>query len=152
MTRLPAMLVGPDADDAAVVAAHVALAGIAMAGGSPALADMDDETLRRHLADAGRRLLGRPRRRARPRRRRHASSAVSSRSISGSGVAALQPDPQCHQHREQSRQRDHGPAGRAVDHRPHPGRHRVGQLVDEFVALFAQRLGLLVRDLSAPGP
>jgi len=63
MTRLPAMLVGPDADDATLVAAHVALAGVAMAGGSPTLAGMDDETLRRHLADAGRRLLGRPRRR-----------------------------------------------------------------------------------------
>jgi len=63
MTRLPAMLVGPDADDATRVAAHVALAGMAMAGGSPALVGMDDESLRRHLADAGRRLLGRPRRR-----------------------------------------------------------------------------------------
>lgn len=63
MTRLPAMLVGPDADDATLVAAHVALAGMAMAGGSPALVGMDDESLRRHLADAGRRLLGRPRRR-----------------------------------------------------------------------------------------
>ena len=61
-TRLPAMLVGPDADEGAQVAAHVALAGIAMAGGSPALATMDDETLRRHLVDAMRRQLGRPRR------------------------------------------------------------------------------------------
>lgn len=63
MLRLPAMLVGPDADEATHVAAHVALAGVAMAGGSPALADMDDETVRRHLADTMRRLLGRPRRR-----------------------------------------------------------------------------------------
>ncbi|MGB3439289.1 MAG: TetR family transcriptional regulator [Actinophytocola sp.] len=63
MTRLPAMLVPPDADEAAVVSAHVALAGVALAGGSPALMTMDDERLRRHLSEAGRRLLGRPRRR-----------------------------------------------------------------------------------------
>lgn len=66
MTRLPAMLVPQDADDAAVVAAHVALAGVALAGGSPALTGMDDESLRRHLGDAARRLLGRPRRRENP--------------------------------------------------------------------------------------
>jgi AcrR family transcriptional regulator len=63
MTRLPAMLVAPDADEGSVVAAHVALAGVALAGGSPALMAMDDERLRRHLGDAVRRLLGRPRRR-----------------------------------------------------------------------------------------
>jgi AcrR family transcriptional regulator len=66
MTRLPALLVPPDADEAAVVAAHVALAGVALAGGSPALTAMDDESLRRHLGDAVRRLLGRPRRRENP--------------------------------------------------------------------------------------
>jgi len=48
----------------ALVAAHVALAGVAMAGGSPALAVLDDESLRRYLVDAARRLLGRPRRRS----------------------------------------------------------------------------------------
>jgi AcrR family transcriptional regulator len=63
MLTLPRLLVGPDADEAAVVAAHVSLAGVAMAGGSPAFAGMDDETLRHHLVDAMRRLLGRPRRR-----------------------------------------------------------------------------------------
>jgi AcrR family transcriptional regulator len=63
LVRLPAMLVGPEADEGAQVAAHVALAGIAMGGGSPVLAGMDDESLRRHLGDAMRRLLGRPRRR-----------------------------------------------------------------------------------------
>jgi AcrR family transcriptional regulator len=63
MTRLPAMLVAPDADESAVVAAHVALAGVALAGGSPVLMAMDDERLRRHLGDAARRLVGRPRRR-----------------------------------------------------------------------------------------
>jgi AcrR family transcriptional regulator len=62
LLRLPEMLVGSDADEASLVAAHVALTGIAMAGGSPAFADLPDETLRRHLADAMRRLLNRPRR------------------------------------------------------------------------------------------
>ncbi|HEY0449690.1 TetR/AcrR family transcriptional regulator [Actinophytocola sp.] len=60
---LTQLLVGPDADPAAAVAAHVALAGIALAGGSPALVDLPDEELRQHLLEAGRRLLGRPRRR-----------------------------------------------------------------------------------------
>ncbi|HEX6358797.1 TetR/AcrR family transcriptional regulator [Actinophytocola sp.] len=63
LVRMPEMLVGPDADEAATVAANVALVGVAMGGNTPALAYMDDETLRRHLADAMRRLLGRPRRR-----------------------------------------------------------------------------------------
>jgi AcrR family transcriptional regulator len=63
LVRLPAMLLGPAADEATHVAAHVALAGVAMAGGSPALATLDDESLRRHLSDVMRRLLGRPRRR-----------------------------------------------------------------------------------------
>jgi AcrR family transcriptional regulator len=63
LLHLPRLLVGQVTDDGALVAAHVALAGIAMAGGSPAFAAMDDESLRRHLADAMRRLLGRPRRR-----------------------------------------------------------------------------------------
>ena len=59
---LTELLVGPDEDPAAAVAAHVALSGIALAGGSPELADLPDEDLRRHLLEAGRRLLGRPRR------------------------------------------------------------------------------------------
>jgi AcrR family transcriptional regulator len=63
MHRLPAMLMGPDADAGACVAAHVALAGVGMAGGSPALAGLDDEALREYLAAAMRRLVGRPRRR-----------------------------------------------------------------------------------------
>jgi hypothetical protein len=46
-----------------MVAAHMALAGVAMAGGSPMLAVLDDDALRRNLVDAMRRLLGRPRRR-----------------------------------------------------------------------------------------
>jgi AcrR family transcriptional regulator len=63
LTRLTAVLTGDDPDEATLVAAHVVLAGVAMAGGSPAFADMDAEALRRHLGDAARRLLGRPRRR-----------------------------------------------------------------------------------------
>jgi AcrR family transcriptional regulator len=59
---LTELLVGPDHDPAAAVAAHVALTGIALAGGSPALADLPDDELRRHLLESGRRVLGRPRR------------------------------------------------------------------------------------------
>lgn len=59
---LTELLVGPSSNPANEVAAHVALAGIALAGGSPALAGMPDEELRTHLLEAGRRLLGRPRR------------------------------------------------------------------------------------------
>ena len=61
--RLPRLLAGPEPDISTVVTVHVALAGIALAGGSPALAELDDETLREHLLDVGRKLLGRPRRR-----------------------------------------------------------------------------------------
>lgn len=57
--RLPQLLAGDDADTATLVAVHVALAGIACAGGSPALTALDDETLRANLLDAGRTLLGR---------------------------------------------------------------------------------------------
>lgn len=59
---LTELLVGPDADPASAVAAHVAMTGIALAGGSPALAGVPDEELREHLLAAGRRVLGRPRR------------------------------------------------------------------------------------------
>jgi AcrR family transcriptional regulator len=58
---LVTMLAGPDPDTAAVVAAKVALGGIALTGGSPDLADLDDESLRAALIDVGRRLLRRPR-------------------------------------------------------------------------------------------
>ena len=63
--RLPGALLGPEPDTASLVTAHVALAGIAIAGGSPELADLDDETLRAHLLDVGRRMLSRPRKQAR---------------------------------------------------------------------------------------
>jgi AcrR family transcriptional regulator len=57
------VLAGPDPDTSARVTAMVTLTGIAMAGGSPDLASLDDEALRTELLDVGRRLLGRPRRR-----------------------------------------------------------------------------------------
>jgi AcrR family transcriptional regulator len=57
------ILSGPDPDTTARVNALVTLTGIAMAGGSPDLARVDDEKLRTELLDVGRRLLGRPRRR-----------------------------------------------------------------------------------------
>ncbi|TLW91036.1 TetR family transcriptional regulator [Saccharomonospora piscinae] len=63
--RMRALLVGPDAELAAALTANVALAGIALAGGAPEQADLDDDVLREHLIDIGRRLLGRPKRRAR---------------------------------------------------------------------------------------
>ncbi|WP_020671525.1 TetR/AcrR family transcriptional regulator [Amycolatopsis nigrescens] len=63
--RLMALLAGPEPDTTAVVAAHVVLAGIALAGGSPELADLDDDTLRAQLLEVGRRLMGRPRQRPR---------------------------------------------------------------------------------------
>jgi AcrR family transcriptional regulator len=56
------ILAGPDPDVSARVTAMVALTGIAMTGGSPDLATLDDESLRHELLDVGRRLLGRPRR------------------------------------------------------------------------------------------
>ncbi len=57
------ILAGPEPDTAARVTALVTLTGLAMAGGSPDLAALDDEALRAELLDVGRRLLGRPRRR-----------------------------------------------------------------------------------------
>jgi AcrR family transcriptional regulator len=58
---LVTLLVGPDPDTATMVSGLVALTGIAMTGGSPDLADLDDKSLRVALLDVGRRLLGRPR-------------------------------------------------------------------------------------------
>jgi AcrR family transcriptional regulator len=58
------ILSGPDPDTTARVNALVTLTGIAMAGGSPDLAALGGEELRVELLDVGRRLLGRPRRRA----------------------------------------------------------------------------------------
>lgn len=60
--RIQELLGGEEADPDTVVAAHVALAGVALAGASPALASFDDETLRASLLNAARRVLGRRRR------------------------------------------------------------------------------------------
>jgi AcrR family transcriptional regulator len=56
------IVAGPEPDVTSRVAIIVAFVGIAMAGGAPDLAEVDDETLRRELIGAGRRLLGRPKR------------------------------------------------------------------------------------------
>lgn len=58
------ILVGPEPDITAMVTAHVLLGGIALAGGSPEVAAIDDETLRGTLVDVGRKLANRPRRRS----------------------------------------------------------------------------------------
>jgi AcrR family transcriptional regulator len=59
--RMMDLLAGPERDLGRVVTAQVAIAGIALTGGSEDLAALDDETMRRHLLDVGRKLLGRPR-------------------------------------------------------------------------------------------
>jgi AcrR family transcriptional regulator len=61
--RMISILCGPEPDLSTTVAVHIALAGIAMTGGAPAMSTVDDETLRQLLVDVGRKLLGRPRRR-----------------------------------------------------------------------------------------
>lgn len=63
-TRMATLLAGPDADLAASITVHAILAGLALAGGAPDHADVDDDTLREHLFEVGRRMLGRPKRRA----------------------------------------------------------------------------------------
>ncbi|GAB3571738.1 TetR family transcriptional regulator [Amycolatopsis endophytica] len=68
MVGMMSILTGPDPDPARDVAAHAALAGIALAGGSPELAHYGDDTLREALLDVGRKLLGRPRPRRTPER------------------------------------------------------------------------------------
>jgi AcrR family transcriptional regulator len=60
--RIQELVCGPDADAATIVATHVALAGVAVAGGSQTLADLDDDALRTHLLATARRILGRRRR------------------------------------------------------------------------------------------
>ncbi|EID53134.1 TetR/AcrR family transcriptional regulator [Saccharomonospora xinjiangensis] len=61
--RMRTLLAGPDPDLATAINVNVMLAGLALAGGAPEQADLDDETLRTHLFDIGRRMLGRPKRR-----------------------------------------------------------------------------------------
>jgi AcrR family transcriptional regulator len=62
-TKLNTMFIGPDPTPADTITVYALLRGLALAGGDPAHARLDDDTLRRHLLEAGRRLLGRPRRR-----------------------------------------------------------------------------------------
>jgi AcrR family transcriptional regulator len=61
--KLNALLVGPEPSPTDMITAHVLVRGLALAGGDPEHAGVDDETLRHHLLEMGRRLLGRPRRR-----------------------------------------------------------------------------------------
>ncbi|EHK85076.1 TetR/AcrR family transcriptional regulator [Saccharomonospora azurea] len=63
--RMRTLLAGPDPELDAALTVNVLLAGLALAGGAPEQAQLDDETLREHLFDIGRRMLGRPKRRAR---------------------------------------------------------------------------------------
>ncbi|AUX42427.1 TetR family transcriptional regulator [Sorangium cellulosum] len=64
-TRVRTVLAGANPSLADTITVHVVFTGLAMAGGAPEYAGIDDDTLRQHLLDTGRRLLGRPRR-ARP--------------------------------------------------------------------------------------
>ncbi|XXY46080.1 TetR/AcrR family transcriptional regulator [Sorangium sp. So ce269] len=60
-TRMMLVLAGEDPSLADAITVHVVFTGIAMVGGAPEYAGIDDDTLRQHLLDAARRLLGRPR-------------------------------------------------------------------------------------------
>ncbi|EHR49777.1 transcriptional regulator [Saccharomonospora marina XMU15] len=63
-TRMVTLLAGPEPGLAGVITVHVILAGLALTGGAPDHEDLDDDTLRSHLFEVGRRMLGRPKRRA----------------------------------------------------------------------------------------
>jgi len=60
--KMQKVLVGtaPNLDEAITV--NVVFAGLSLVGGAREYADIDDDTLRQHLLDVGRRLLGRRRR------------------------------------------------------------------------------------------
>ncbi|GHF84822.1 AcrR family transcriptional regulator [Amycolatopsis bartoniae] len=60
--RMLELFAGPEADESRAIAAHAAIVGIALTGGAPQFAALPDDTLRAHLVEVGRRLLGRPRR------------------------------------------------------------------------------------------
>jgi AcrR family transcriptional regulator len=62
--KLNTVLAGPDPTPEDLIMVSVLIKGLSLAGGGPEHAGIDDDTLRRHLLEAGRRLLGRPRRRA----------------------------------------------------------------------------------------
>jgi AcrR family transcriptional regulator len=61
-TKFRTVFAGADPSLADAITVHVIFTGLAMVGGHPEYAAIDDETLRQHLLDVGRRLLGRPRR------------------------------------------------------------------------------------------
>lgn len=61
-TKMQAVLAGAEPTLADAITVHVVFAGLSMVGGDPEYASIDDDTLRQHLLDVGRRLLGRPRR------------------------------------------------------------------------------------------
>lgn len=65
-TRMRTVLAGANPSLADAITVHVVFTGLAMAGGAPEYAAIDDDTMRQHLLDVGRRLLGRPRRQAIP--------------------------------------------------------------------------------------
>jgi AcrR family transcriptional regulator len=60
--KMRTVFVGADPSLADAITVHVVFTGLAMTGGAPEFAAIDDDTLRQHLLDVGRRLLGRPRR------------------------------------------------------------------------------------------
>ncbi|UQA58523.1 TetR/AcrR family transcriptional regulator [Polyangium aurulentum] len=62
-TKMRTVLAGAEPSLADSITVHVVFTGLAMAGGAPEYAGLDDAPLRQHLLDVGRRLLGRPRQR-----------------------------------------------------------------------------------------
>jgi hypothetical protein len=61
-TKMRTLLAEADPSLAESIVVHVVFPGLAMAGGAPEYGGIDGDTLRQHLLDVGRRLLGRPRR------------------------------------------------------------------------------------------
>lgn len=61
-TKMMTVLAGADPSLTDAITVHVVFTGLAMASGSPEYAAIDDDALRQHLLEAGRHLLGRPRR------------------------------------------------------------------------------------------
>lgn len=66
-TKMRMVLAGADPSLTDAITVHVVFTGLATAGGSPEYAAIDDDALRQHLLEAGRHLLGRPRRARRSR-------------------------------------------------------------------------------------
>ena len=61
-TKMQSVLAGAEPSLADAITVHIVFAGLSTVGGAPEYARIDDDTLRQHLLDVGRRLLGRPRR------------------------------------------------------------------------------------------